>query len=130
MFKYGTLLRGLFQTPYFYAPILLLVTEAMFLFICVKLGSHQMLQISTTSLGQKFIFLLTCLLYTECLCYSPLAHVGTGQVMGWGEKAIEVRSVQTGQLDGVFMHKRVQAFTFLCERNEKVIQRRPANCNS
>ena len=40
--------------------------------------------------------------------------------MGWGEKAIEVRSVQTGQLDGVFMHKRVQAFTFLCERNEKV----------
>lgn len=50
-----------------------------------------------------------------------LAHVGTGQVMGWGEKAIEVRSVQTGQLDGVFMHKRVQAFTFLCERNEKVL---------
>lgn len=49
-----------------------------------------------------------------------VAHVGTGQVMGWGEKAIEVRSVQTGQLDGVFMHKRVQAFTFLCERNEKV----------
>ena len=54
------------------------------------------------------------------LCNSHLAHVGTGQVMGWGEKAIEVRSVQTGQLDGVFMHKRVQAFTFLCERNEKV----------
>lgn len=54
------------------------------------------------------------------LCTLPLAHVGTGQVMGWGEKAIEVRSVQTGQLDGVFMHKRVQAFTFLCERNEKV----------
>lgn len=54
------------------------------------------------------------------LCTSHLAHVGTGQVMGWGEKAIEVRSVQTGQLDGVFMHKRVQAFTFLCERNEKV----------
>ena len=52
--------------------------------------------------------------------FSIVAHVGTGQVMGWGEKAIEVRSVQTGQLDGVFMHKRVQAFTFLCERNEKV----------
>ncbi|CAB4036227.1 misshapen-like kinase 1, partial [Paramuricea clavata] len=49
-----------------------------------------------------------------------VAHVGTGQVMGWGEKAIEVRSVQTGHLDGVFMHKRVQAFTFLCERNEKI----------
>lgn len=63
----------------------------------------------------------TCLLCADCLCYLPLAHVGTGQVMGWGEKAIEVRSVQTGQLDGVFMHKRVQAFTFLCERNEKVI---------
>lgn len=56
----------------------------------------------------------------HCVCTLHLAHVGTGQVMGWGEKAIEVRSVQTGQLDGVFMHKRVQAFTFLCERNEKV----------
>lgn len=40
--------------------------------------------------------------------------------MGWGEKAIEVRSVETGLLDGVFMHKRAQTFRFLCERNEKV----------
>jgi hypothetical protein len=48
--------------------------------------------------------------------------------MGWGEKAIEVRSVQTGQLDGVFMHKRVQAFTFLCERNEKVFTVNSYHC--
>ena len=41
-------------------------------------------------------------------------------VLFYCSTAIEVRSVQTGQLDGVFMHKRVQAFTFLCERNEKV----------
>lgn len=48
------------------------------------------------------------------------AHIGSGQIMGWGEKAIEVRSVETGLLDGVFMHKRAQTFRFLCERNEKV----------
>lgn len=48
------------------------------------------------------------------------AHVGSGQIMGWGEKAIEVRAVETGLLDGVFMHKRAQTFRFLCERNEKV----------
>ncbi|XP_015761836.1 PREDICTED: mitogen-activated protein kinase kinase kinase kinase 4-like [Acropora digitifera] len=48
-----------------------------------------------------------------------IAHIGSGQIMGWGEKAIEVRSVETGLLDGVFMHKRAQTFRFLCERNEK-----------
>lgn len=48
------------------------------------------------------------------------AHIGSGQIMGWGEKAIEVRSVETGLLDSVFMHKRAQTFRFLCERNEKV----------
>jgi hypothetical protein len=40
--------------------------------------------------------------------------------MGWGEKAIEIRSVETGHLDGVFMHKRAQRLKFLCERNDKV----------
>ncbi|XP_048588849.1 misshapen-like kinase 1 isoform X2 [Nematostella vectensis] len=49
-----------------------------------------------------------------------IASVGVGQIMGWGEKAIEVRAVETGLLDGVFMHKRAQTFRFLCERNEKV----------
>ncbi|PFX26822.1 Traf2 and NCK-interacting protein kinase [Stylophora pistillata] len=29
-----------------------------------------------------------------------IAHIGSGQIMGWGEKAIEVRSVETGLLDG------------------------------
>ena len=48
------------------------------------------------------------------------ANVGSGQLMGWGDKAIEVRAVETGLLDGVFMHKRAQTFRFLCERNEKV----------
>jgi len=49
-----------------------------------------------------------------------VAQVGNGQIMGWGEKAIEVRNLQTGMLDSVFMHKRRQVFRFLCERNEKV----------
>lgn len=43
--------------------------------------------------------------------------------MGWGEKAIEIRSVETGHLDGVFMHKRAQRLKFLCERNDKVTPR-------
>lgn len=40
--------------------------------------------------------------------------------MGWGSKAIEIRAVENGQLDGVFMHKRTQKLRFLCERNDKV----------
>ena len=39
--------------------------------------------------------------------------------MGWGEKAIEIRSVEKGLLDGVFMHKRANKLKFLCERNDK-----------
>lgn len=41
--------------------------------------------------------------------------------MGWGNKAIEIRSVETGHLDGVFMHKKAQRLKFLCERNDKVV---------
>ncbi|KAJ8929789.1 hypothetical protein NQ314_017492 [Rhamnusium bicolor] len=44
----------------------------------------------------------------------------TGQIMGWGNKAIEIRSVESGHLDGVFMHKKAQRLKFLCERNDKV----------
>jgi len=40
--------------------------------------------------------------------------------MGWGEKAIELRSAKTGSLEGVFMHKKAQKLKFLCERNDKV----------
>lgn len=49
-----------------------------------------------------------------------LAYIGTGQIMGWGNKAIEIRAAETGHLDGVFMHKKAQKLKFLCERNEKV----------
>ena len=49
-----------------------------------------------------------------------VAYIGTGRVMGWGHKAIEIRSVDTGDLDGVFMHKKPQKLKFLCERNDKV----------
>jgi len=48
------------------------------------------------------------------------AHICSNQIMGWGEKAIEIRAVETGHLDGVFMHKRAQRLKFLCERNDKV----------
>ena len=62
------------------------------------------------------------------LCFSlqwgelptSVAYIGTGQIMGWGNKAIEIRSVETGHLDGVFMHKKAQKLKFLCERNDKV----------
>lgn len=51
------------------------------------------------------------------------AYIRSNQIMGWGEKAIEIRSVETGHLDGVFMHKRAQRLKFLCERNDKVRDR-------
>ena len=47
------------------------------------------------------------------------ALIGDSHVMGWGSKAIEIRAVENGQLDGVFMHKRTQKLRFLCERNDK-----------
>lgn len=54
-----------------------------------------------------------------CVCAST-AYIHSNQIMGWGEKAIEIRSVETGHLDGVFMHKRAQRLKFLSERNDKV----------
>lgn len=54
---------------------------------------------------------------------TSVAYIASsGQLLGWGLRAIEVRSAATGHLDGVFMHKREQRFKFLCERNDKVIQ--------
>ena len=49
-----------------------------------------------------------------------IALIGDANIMGWGSKAIEIRAVDTGHLDGVFMHKRAQKLRFLCERNDKV----------
>ncbi|TUB52973.1 Mitogen-activated protein kinase kinase kinase kinase 4 [Bagarius yarrelli] len=48
---------------------------------------------------------------------TSVAYIRSNQIMGWGEKAIEIRSVETGHLDGVFMHKRAQRLKFLsgCE---------------
>uniref|UniRef100_A0A452QJ45 non-specific serine/threonine protein kinase n=1 Tax=Ursus americanus TaxID=9643 RepID=A0A452QJ45_URSAM len=57
---------------------------------------------------------------------TSVAYICSNQIMGWGEKAIEIRSVETGHLDGVFMHKRAQRLKFLCERNDKV--GRPLSC--
>lgn len=60
-----------------------------------------------------------CQTYTN-MEHLSAAHICSNQIMGWGEKAIEIRSVETGHLDGVFMHKRAQRLKFLCERNDKV----------
>ncbi|XP_044283140.1 nik-related protein kinase isoform X2 [Varanus komodoensis] len=51
---------------------------------------------------------------------ASVAYLQSNQVMGWGEKAIELRAVETGELKGVFMHKKAQKLKFLCERNDKV----------
>ena len=83
----------------------------------VVLNSPYIPRVNVSVIATKDAHVMPCVL-TRDLRVS--AHVGTGQVMGWGEKAIEVRSVETGLLDGVFMHKRAQTFSFLCERNEKV----------
>ncbi|XP_071838499.1 serine/threonine-protein kinase mig-15-like isoform X2 [Apostichopus japonicus] len=60
---------------------------------------------------------------------TSVAYISTGQIMGWGNKAIEIRSAETGHLDGVFMHKHSQQLRFLCERNDKVFfaSIRPSN---
>uniref|UniRef100_A0A8C9WLZ0 non-specific serine/threonine protein kinase n=1 Tax=Scleropages formosus TaxID=113540 RepID=A0A8C9WLZ0_SCLFO len=51
---------------------------------------------------------------------TSVAYLQSNQVMGWGDKAIELRSANTGNLEGVFMHKKAQRLKFLCERNDKV----------
>ncbi|KAG7518892.1 hypothetical protein JOB18_046791 [Solea senegalensis] len=51
---------------------------------------------------------------------ASVAYLQSNQVMGWGEKAIELRSANTGNLEGVFMHKKAQKLKFLCERNDKI----------
>ena len=52
-----------------------------------------------------------------------VAHIqSSNEVMGWGEKAIEIRSIDKGLLNGVFMHKRPNKLKFLTERNDKVRQ--------
>ena len=60
------------------------------------------------------------LLFEHNICFISTAYIGTGQIMGWGNKAIEIRAADTGHLDGVFMHKKAQKLKFLCERNDKV----------
>lgn len=50
-----------------------------------------------------------------------VAHIqSSNEVMGWGEKAIEIRAVDRGLLNGVFSHKRPNKLKFLTERNDKV----------
>uniref|UniRef100_A0A4W5NJS1 non-specific serine/threonine protein kinase n=1 Tax=Hucho hucho TaxID=62062 RepID=A0A4W5NJS1_9TELE len=51
---------------------------------------------------------------------ASVAYLQSNQVMGWGDKAIELRSANTGNLEGVFMHKKAQKLKFLCEKNDKV----------
>lgn len=47
-------------------------------------------------------------LFSSLLFFIILAYITNGKVMGWGNKAIEIRNVHTAVLDGVFMHKRAQ----------------------
>ncbi|UJR34372.1 hypothetical protein I4U23_021780 [Adineta vaga] len=51
---------------------------------------------------------------------TSVAYISNGKVMGWGNKAIEIRNVDSATLDRVFMHKRAQKLKYLCEKNEKV----------
>lgn len=69
---------------------------------------------------EQFLSTAVFLPLTICVFSSQKAYIRSNQTMGWGEKAIEIRSVETGHLDGVFMHKRAQRLKFLCERNDKV----------
>lgn len=41
-------------------------------------------------------------------------------LLGWGAKAIEIRSGLTGELEGTFKHKRASKLRYLCARDNKV----------
>ena len=46
--------------------------------------------------------------------------IGDNLIMGWCQKAIEVRSLIDGTPQGTFVHKRALKLKYLCERNDKV----------
>ena len=46
--------------------------------------------------------------------------IGENIIMGWCQKAIEVRSLLDGSPQGTFVHKRALKLKYLCERNDKV----------
>eukprot|EP00051_Salpingoeca_urceolata_P027638 m.482487 g.482487 ORF g.482487 m.482487 type:complete len:791 (-) comp22555_c0_seq1:1286-3658(-) len=49
-----------------------------------------------------------------------IAYAYPSQALGWTSMAIEVRSIVTGELQGVFKHKKATKLRFLCARNNKV----------
>uniref|UniRef100_A0A8C4QKF4 non-specific serine/threonine protein kinase n=1 Tax=Eptatretus burgeri TaxID=7764 RepID=A0A8C4QKF4_EPTBU len=61
--------------------------------------------------------------HTE-LCWDErpthIVHIGSTRLLGWGERALEVRSMLSGHLEMFFMHRGTQRLHFLCERNDKV----------
>lgn len=57
----------------------------------------------------------------QCSCWLfHLALVGPNKVVGLGQKAAEIRLLDTGELDGVFVHKTPSKLKYLCQRNETV----------
>ena len=52
---------------------------------------------------------------------SVLAAVGPNHVLGYCTTSIEIRAIDTGNLDGVFCHYQIQKLRFLCESNGKVL---------
>ena len=68
-------------------------------------------------------------LYSTRTLASTVYMASGGQLLGWCEQSIEMRSVDTGYLDGVFRQKRKNhTLRFLCERNQKVLIRVNLNC--
>ena len=41
-------------------------------------------------------------------------------MIGLGRKAIEIRAIENGVLDGVLINKKSDKLRYLCERNDKV----------
>ncbi|XP_063712581.1 serine/threonine-protein kinase mig-15-like isoform X2 [Symsagittifera roscoffensis] len=51
---------------------------------------------------------------------TSVAAVGPNHVLGYCTTSIEIRAIDTGNLDGVFCHYQIQKLRFLCESNGKV----------
>ena len=80
-----------------------------------------------SSIGKPVMMTSWYVVFFTMLVSVYSALIGDSHVMGWGSKAIEIRAVENGQLDGVFMHKRTQKLRFLCEKNDKVWQEKHSN---
>ena len=51
---------------------------------------------------------------------SSIVLAAPGSLLGWGKNSIEIRSTESGALEGTFKHRRATRLRYLCSHRNKV----------